>query len=90
MISMKNLILVRNKEGIKKMRPTTQLKRTVEWTIDNKKLKIINVPYEKLPVDGEIFYDADVSIRIMMLKDLMFADRIPPIVDYEIVKDFPV
>ena len=72
------------------MRPANQLKRTVEWIIDNKKYQIINVPYEKTSVEGEVFYDADVSIRIMMLKDLMLADRIPSVVDYQVIKDFSV
>lgn len=82
--------LISNKEGSNIVRPATQLKRTVEWIIDNKKYQIINVPYEKTSVEGEVFYDADVSIRIMMLKDLMLADRIPSVVDYQVIKDFSV
>lgn len=69
---------------------TTFLTKDVVWNIDGKQYIVQNVPYSELKAEENEYFDMDVSIRLTMLRDLMYIKEIPSIIDYGIVANFEV
>ncbi|WP_433595430.1 hypothetical protein [Lysinibacillus xylanilyticus] len=73
------------------MKPeTTFLTKNVVWNIDGKQYVVENVPYSELKAEENEYFDMDVSIRLTMLRDLIFMEEIPSKIDYSIVANFEV
>ncbi|MDN4608187.1 hypothetical protein [Sporosarcina highlanderae] len=73
------------------MKPGTKsLTKDVKWTIDEKAYVVKNVPYSILPAEENEYFDMDVSIRLTMIRDLMYMNEIPAVIDYSVVSDFEV
>ncbi|MCJ7843384.1 hypothetical protein MUB24_21400 [Lederbergia sp. NSJ-179] len=72
------------------MCPETTLTKDVIWYIDGKKYVIQNVPYSKLQAEEEEYFDMDVSVRLTILRDLMYMNDIPLIIDYKLVEGFEI
>jgi hypothetical protein len=56
------------------------LLQTVKWSILNEEYTVSNVPY--LVIDGEEFFDSNVSILLTTLKELMLENKISKDIDY--------
>lgn len=69
---------------------STFLTKDVVWDINGKQYIVKNVPYSELQAEENEYFDMDVSIRLTMLRDLMFMEEIPPEIDYNIVANFEV
>ncbi|MBM7681885.1 hypothetical protein JOD43_002057 [Pullulanibacillus pueri] len=57
------------------------VKKDIVWNINSTEYVVQNVPY--VVTDEEDVLDFNVSITITALRDLMYEDQIPHIVDYE-------
>lgn len=66
-----------------KREPTMLKKKSIIWHIDQDEYVVRNVPYIEIDAEGEEFLDANVSITITALRDLMYDGAIPRVVDYE-------
>jgi hypothetical protein len=75
-------------EEVTKVAEGTVSKKDFEWYINGTEYKILNIPYERIDAEGEEFVDLDVATKMEMLRELMVAERIPPVVDFEIVAEF--
>ena len=64
------------------------MKTEVSWTIDDAVYTIANVPYEDHL--REKHFDLDVSIRLTMVRDLMYKKELPNEIDYELVANFNI
>lgn len=65
-------------------------KKVFAWDMDGTKYKILNVPYELMDTEGEEFVDLDVAVKMEMIRELMIAERIPSVVDFEVVANFEI
>lgn len=63
----------------------TVSKKDFVWEMNGTEYKILNIPYEELDADGEEFVDLQVALKMEMIRELMIAERIPSVVDYEVV-----
>lgn len=73
-----------------KVNDITVSKKDFQWEMEGTEYKILNVPYERIDADGEEFVDLVVATKMEMIRELMIAKRIPPIVDYEVVADLEI
>lgn len=62
-------------------------KKDLVWNINGTEYKVLNVPTYKMNAEEEEYYDMEVSIKLSMIKDLMFAKEIPNIVDFNEIAD---
>jgi hypothetical protein len=63
------------------------LKKDLHWSILGKKYVVRNVPYEIYDAESEEFLDLDVVIKLAMIRDLMYENKIPHDIDFEEVAD---
>lgn len=68
----------------------TLLTKDVVWNIDGKQYVVKNVPYSELKAEENEYFDMEVSIRLTMIRDLMYMNEIPSVIDYSVVADFEV
>jgi hypothetical protein len=66
------------------------LKKDVHWTISNVNYVVRNVPYTELDAEGDEFYSLGVSIKLTMIRDLMYMNQIPHDVNFDDVADLDV
>jgi hypothetical protein len=66
---------------------TTTPKKDVVWNILGTEYKIQNVPFHEMDSEELIYFDADVSLKLAMIRDLMFKNEIPTVVNYDDVTD---
>lgn len=57
------------------------IKKDIQWTISNETYLIKNVPMVKTE-DEEFYYDAQISLNLMLLKEGMEQKEIPAELDY--------
>lgn len=73
------------------MKPGTKsLKKDVKWYLGERAYVVKNVPYSILPAEENEYFEMDVSIRLTMIRDLMYMNEIPSVIDYNVVSDFKV
>lgn len=77
-------------EEVTKVTENTISKRVFSWDMDGTEYKILNVPYERIDTEGEEFVDLDVAVKMEMVRELMAAERIPSVVDFEVVANLEI
>lgn len=64
-----------------------KLKQDVNWTISDVNYVVRNVPYTELDAEGDEFFDLGVTIKLAMIRDLMYMNQIPHDVNFDDVAD---
>lgn len=64
-----------------------RMKREMIWHIDGTEYKVLNVPMCELHAEEEEYVDLDIALKLGMIRDLMVANDIPPLVDFDEVVD---
>lgn len=60
------------------------------WNMAGTEYRIRNVPYEVFDVEEEEVVSLEVAMKLEMIRELMFANKIPNAVNYELVADLEV
>ncbi|MGG0308343.1 hypothetical protein ABEY43_06985 [Priestia megaterium] len=63
------------------------MKKDFVFSILDNNYTIRNVPYIKLDAEGEEFMSAGVSLKVAIIRDLMYANEIPHNVNFDDVSD---
>lgn len=63
------------------------MSKALVWHLDGIEYKILNVPVYEMHSQWNGYYDLDVTLKIAMIRDLMYADEIPYVVDFNDVSD---
>jgi hypothetical protein len=63
------------------------MKKDVTWSINGTEYKVLNVPYVVFDDDDDEFIDISVSIKLIIVRDLMVANEIPHTVNYDNIAD---
>ncbi len=71
-----------------KMVENMTTKRELVWNIAGTEYKVLNVPTYDMNSEEKEYFDMDVTMKLSMIRDLMYADEIPHTVDFEEVADF--
>jgi hypothetical protein len=66
------------------------IKKEFTWNINDKEYKVFNVPFYEINAEEEDYVDAEVAIKLALIRDLMIADEIPHIVDFDEVADIEI
>jgi len=77
-------------EEVAKVTENAMSKKVFKWDMDGTEYKILNVPYERIDTEGEEFVDLDVAIKMEMVRELMIAEKIPSVVDFNVVANFEI
>lgn len=65
----------------------TAVNGEVSWDIAGVEYKILNVPTYHMHSEEKEYFDMDVTLKIAMIRDLMYAKEIPNIVDFNDIAD---
>lgn len=58
--------------------------KNVSWHMNQKKYVICNVPYSVYKAySNDKLYNSEVTLKLLLLKDLMEADEIPSTIDFQ-------
>lgn len=63
-------------------------KEDVSWEIAGSEYKVLNVPTYIMNSEEKEYFSMDVTLKLSMIRDLMCAKEIPPIVDFEEIAHF--
>lgn len=66
---------------------TELLRKDFSWSILGTNYVVRNVPYSVLPAEGEEFMSLGVSLKVAMIRDLMYENEIPHDVNFDDVAD---
>jgi hypothetical protein len=66
------------------------IKKEFTWNINDKEYKVLNVPFYEMNTEEEDYVNAEVAIKLALIRDLMIADEIPHIVDFDDVTDIEI
>lgn len=61
--------------------------KDVTWNICGNDYTVLNVPYFVMNSEEREYYKMDVTLKLSVIRDLMVANKIPPIVNFEDVAD---
>jgi hypothetical protein len=77
------VITPQNMQGGSRMAPEAERVKDVSWEIDQKHYVIRNVPFKVYEeYSDEEVYNSDVTLKLLILKDLMESDEIPSDIDF--------
>ncbi|KDE47349.1 hypothetical protein [Geobacillus sp. CAMR5420] len=66
------------------------VRKEFAWTIDGEKYKVLNVPFYKMNAEEKEYVDFETALKLSLIRDLMVANEIPQIVDFEEVADIEI
>jgi hypothetical protein len=66
------------------------IKKEFAWTINGKEYKVLNVPFYEMNAEEKDYIDAEVALKLSLIRDLMVANEIPHIVDFDEVADIEI
>jgi hypothetical protein len=66
------------------------LKKEFTWNINGKEYKVLNVPFYEMNADEKDYVDAEVALKLALIRDLMVANEIPHTVDFDEVADIEI
>jgi hypothetical protein len=66
------------------------IKKEFTWTINGKEYKVLNVPFYEMNAEEKGYIDAEVALKLSLIRDLMVANEIPHIVDFDEVADIEI
>ena len=66
------------------------VKKEFTWTINGEKYKVLNVPFYEMDAPEREYVDTEVALKLALIRELMVADEIPHIVDFDEVADIEI